>query len=191
MTDELKNVVAKIQPGPITDTILIERPLACLWPELKGGDEGGMEGYKLNGRMENLRWQPPKLSFTIERHGSAARGSTRAELQEWTVDLDQMTANYVPSGGRQCRPRNRPLHVTPEVEETVRLIIQGQKDPRLRWDGGDKVKVLVQKIYPKEMGVPEQTLRGRRKRFKEALVAKLQAEGWCQISPYTVQKDHK
>jgi hypothetical protein len=48
-------------------------------------------------RAEELSWNPPILSFTIERHGATARGSSRAELHEWTVNLHEGTAHWAAS----------------------------------------------------------------------------------------------
>jgi len=46
-----------------------------------------MTADKLLGRMEEVLWSPPDLTFSIERHGAAALGSSRAELQEWMIDV--------------------------------------------------------------------------------------------------------
>jgi hypothetical protein len=62
----------------------LDRLLAASWDEFTG-DAGGMEGDKLLGRIEDVTWQPPKFTFTIERHGGTLMGSTRAELQDWEV----------------------------------------------------------------------------------------------------------
>jgi hypothetical protein len=62
-----------IQPGPISNTGELERLLAACWDELTG-DDGGMEAYKLLNRMEDVAWNPPLLTFVIERHGGTARG---------------------------------------------------------------------------------------------------------------------
>jgi len=70
--------------------------LAACWHEFGGGDSERMHAGKV-GRMETVRWDPPVLSFRIERHGAMGAGSTRAGLQEWRVDLDRKTA--------QCKRR--------------------------------------------------------------------------------------
>jgi hypothetical protein len=41
--------------------------LAACWQEFNG-DDGGMSGDKLLGRMEEVIWEPPTLSLTVERH---------------------------------------------------------------------------------------------------------------------------
>jgi hypothetical protein len=42
-----------------------------------------MTGQKLLGRMEEVVWEPPILSFTVERHGGTVQGSSRAS-PGWT-----------------------------------------------------------------------------------------------------------
>jgi hypothetical protein len=39
----------------------------------KGADETSMEAWKIR-RAEDLSWNPPHLSFTIERHGPTVHG---------------------------------------------------------------------------------------------------------------------
>lgn len=65
----LKNHLAESGSGPISDSTELGRLLAASWHEFAGSNEGGMEGYKLLGRMENVVWNPPVLKFVVERHG--------------------------------------------------------------------------------------------------------------------------
>ena len=58
-------------------------------------------------RMETPEWKPPLLEFWIERHGSCVMGSTRAELQKWSKDLDQLTASITGSRRRQLKSAAR------------------------------------------------------------------------------------
>jgi hypothetical protein len=59
--------------------------------------------------MEDVAWQPPKLSFAVERHGGMVMGSTRADVQHWEVDLEKRTTSLAKAGRRQvsfpCRPQ--------------------------------------------------------------------------------------
>jgi hypothetical protein len=98
---ELENV----PPGPIQgqDKNNVIALLAKCWQDLRGADETSMEGWKLN-RAEKLSWDPPILSFTIERHGQTLDGSGRADLHHWEVDLHQGTADCMPAGHRQLTP---------------------------------------------------------------------------------------
>ena len=65
--------------------------LANCWHELKGAGETAMQARKLD-RAEDVSWNPPVLSFTIERHGATVLGSSRAELHRWSVNMHQRTA---------------------------------------------------------------------------------------------------
>ena len=71
-----------------------------------------MEPYKLN-RMEKAEWQPPILSFVVERHGGTALGSTRADLQHWTVNVETKEANCHIAGHRQLEPMQPRMDVKP------------------------------------------------------------------------------
>jgi hypothetical protein len=103
--------LAIVVPGEVADTTELERLLAASWHKFSG-DDGGMSGQKLLGRMENVAWAPPKLTFTIERHGGTVRGSTRAELQHWEVNADQQTAAIEKRGQTPCRTRpGRTLYI--------------------------------------------------------------------------------
>jgi hypothetical protein len=75
--DDLKKYLQGVQPGTIDNATDLEMLLAWGWHELKG-DDGGMVGHKLIGRMEDVTWDPPIIYFTIERHGATALRSTRA-----------------------------------------------------------------------------------------------------------------
>jgi hypothetical protein len=174
---ELQRVMSTTQPGDIADTTRIEELLASCWNELQGGD-GGMAGFKRNGRVEDVKWNPPILGFTIERHGGTVMGSGYAELQSWIVDLESGTATL--ENDRRKRwlggPRNSPLKVGPLAAEIAELIKGGKQDPRLKWKSPDEVRVLIGEVIPDDC--PNQTLVGRRMRFKRALQESLRENGW-------------
>jgi hypothetical protein len=182
--DRLRAYLATMQPGKITDTTDLERLLAVCWGEFSG-HHGGMEGSRLLGRIEDVTWQPPVLTFSVERHGRTVAGSSKADLQGWTVNVEQNTVFCEPLGCRQVRPLKARLKVEPLAEEIVRLIVAKQQDDRLQWHEDDSVKVLVGKIIPADSAA-KQTLAGRRKRFQKALLERLGAEGWgLSVYPYT------
>jgi hypothetical protein len=89
--NSLVTYLATIPPGPVPDLGDLERLLTDCWHEFTG-DDGGMAGQKLLGRMEEVVWEPPILTFKIERHGGTVLGSSRATPQEWRLDLDKKTA---------------------------------------------------------------------------------------------------
>jgi hypothetical protein len=163
----LRAHLGTVPPGPIPDPGDLERHLAACWQEFRG-DNGGMTGQKLLGRMEEVVWEPPVLSFTVERHGGTVQGSSRATLQEWRLDLDTKTAWCEERRFRQVRGRQPRLDVRALAEEVTSLIVRHQEDGRLRWYEDGRVRVLVGKVFPDASAVAR-TLAGRRKRFREAL----------------------
>ena len=82
---------------PMSDQEELVRLLAQVWPSLAGASDEAMAGWKLD-RMEDVSWEPPLLSFRIERHGGTRLGSTRASMQIWTIDLDAGTATCKVAG---------------------------------------------------------------------------------------------
>jgi hypothetical protein len=87
----LKKHLCALAPGEIAEIGRVTALLANCWHEFAGAESQRMHAGKL-GRMEDVSWVPPVLSFRIERHGAMGVGSTRAELQNWRVDLDRKTA---------------------------------------------------------------------------------------------------
>ena len=136
----------------------------------------GMNADKLH-RIELLTWDPPRLSFLIERHGGTVKGSTRAERYEWQIDVVEMTASCSAVGHRQLHPMPPRLDVTPLAREVAAMICSGQPDPRLKWLKDDEVCFLIGKIYPAGTAA-EQTMAGRRKRFWAALDDEMHRQGW-------------
>jgi hypothetical protein len=78
--DQLRRHCTAILQGPVAEVAATERLLATCWDDLVG-DDGGTDGYKLLNRTEDLAWEPPTLSFCIERHGDTVMGSSRAERE--------------------------------------------------------------------------------------------------------------
>jgi hypothetical protein len=177
--DALCDLLAITPPGPIPDTGDLEPLLSACWHEFRGGD-GGMTGQKLLGRMEEVVWEPPILTFKIERHGGTVLGSSRASLQEWRLDLDKQTAWCEERRFRQVRGRQPRLDVRALAEEVASLVLGHQKNGRLKWYEDGRVRVLVGKVLPGGSAVA-QTLAGRQKRFREALRDRLAAEGWQEV----------
>jgi hypothetical protein len=136
-------------------------------------------------RMEAVRWEPPILSFTIERHGAMALGSTRAELQRWRVDLDLIRATCIKERSyRQLVPRAERVKAEPVATEIAEAINAGRADQRLSWGRDGTVRVVLTKVFPYGSGCME-TIAGRRKRFRTALTEPLtellKENGWREI----------
>jgi hypothetical protein len=84
--------------------------------------------------MEDVRWDPPVLSFTVERQGAMSMGSTRAELQHWLVDIDRRTARCERKRSyRQALPRAEAVKTEPIARELANIIVAEGSDPRLKW----------------------------------------------------------
>jgi hypothetical protein len=142
--DELRHYLRRVAPGAITDKRRIEEVLAPAWADLKGSTgEFGMEGRKLFGRMEDVEWNPPVLTFRIERHGGTVAGSTRAELQTWNVNADAGTADGGQSGFRQLYPQDARLDVNPLVDQVAALIKDHRTHDWLKWVSDVRVRVLL------------------------------------------------
>ncbi|MFC5583269.1 hypothetical protein [Rhodanobacter terrae] len=167
----------------------IESLLACCWDQLVGGSDGGMKAEKLSGRIENMTWSPPQLTFEIERHGGVVLGSKRAEMQKWAVDVEHGTATCTEGRARQLYPNTPKLNVVPIAEDIAGLISNGTLDPRIRWIGANLVKVEIGKIIP--MNSPKDTVRGRRDRLKVQLAHNLSLIGWYprpSSAPWTFER---
>jgi hypothetical protein len=172
----LRRFLAAAGPGHIKDADALIELLAAVWPSLVGADDEAMASRKL-GRMEDPEWRPPLLTFSIERHGAVVLGGTRADLQQWTVNLDTLTASVEGAGRRQLRSLAPRLNVAPIVAETVELVAAGLEDDRLGWSPDRQtVRVRIGKIIPAD-GF-QQTVAGRRKRFRDKLTAAMAASGW-------------
>ena len=178
MTDPIHGL-REVLAVPTPPDRAIEAHLAQAWDAL-AGDDGGMVSRKLHGRMEAVVWNPPMLTFQIERHGATVLGSSRAEVQEWTVDLEQRTKSVVVVGRRQFQPTQRRMNVMPLAEELANAIQGGRQDPRLKWEGFGQVRLLMNNVLPAGSAVKD-TLAGRRKRLREAVAALLAPAGWRMV----------
>jgi hypothetical protein len=177
---ELVSFLTGLPPGDVSDTKALEAILARCWHCLTGGEIGGMAGDTLVGRMEQVSWQPPVLSFVIERHGAPALGSTRAELQYWEVDLEKQIAMLTGTCLRQTRPPQRSIRraqMESLAEQIASLLEDRMDDDRVKWNADGTVHVLVSRVFPRHSAV-KATLEGRRHRFAEILETVLATRGW-------------
>jgi hypothetical protein len=175
---------------PIQDRVQLLGFLESAWSELEGGSLWAMEGRKLN-RIKEPSWNPPVLSFKIERHGAiVVGGSSYAELQTWTVDVEEATADAQVSGHRQVRLAAPRLDVKPIVAKVVSLADAGADDPFLKWSADrTRVTVMIGRVIPATR--PRQTFEGRRKRFRAALREAMEGSGWNEVagtSPNTYER---
>lgn len=176
--ESLRALLATLSPGPVPSSVPLDSVLASCWSELAGGDSHGMTADKLLGRMEDAIWDPPAVRFWLARHGAiVAGGSTRADKQHWTIDVDLRRATVEEHGFVQVHPSQPPLNLSPIVSELTALILSDTPDPRLQWDGPQRVRVLIGRILPEHSAV-RRTLAGRRKRLITELQARLAPSGW-------------
>ncbi|MGD0075810.1 MAG: hypothetical protein ABSD31_15930 [Candidatus Binataceae bacterium] len=179
---QLKEHLTALPPGEVAAHGALIARLAGCWHQLDGGDAEGMKTSKL-ARMEDVRWEAPILSFQLERHGSLARGSTRAELQFWSVDLDSNRASCEKGRSyRQLLPRAEQVKVEPIASEIAEAITAGRDDHRLKWASDGTVRVVLTKVFPYNSGYM-QTIAGRLKRLRETLTRLLAERGWRKIRP--------
>jgi len=178
---ELLEKLKTIPKGPIKQVAEIESLIAECWNEFLSDDAGGMKPEKTVGRTENLFWNPPILSFIIERHGSiVVGGSTRAEKQKWGLNFDDCTANLSIVGYRQTKPKQKKLDVKLIAEDTAKLIVNKEKHERLRWSEDGSVYIQIGKIIPEDSSF-KQTVVNRRKRFRKELDEILEKKGWQKL----------
>ena len=182
----LIQVLGQTSPGALTKDVCdkVVPLLRECWQDFRGWDETSMQPWKLD-RAEELHWNPPLLSFTIERHGAIVLGSTRAELQRWKLNLTTRTAQGLPQGYRQLRPVSPKLDVKSIAADVCEAVRQGSKSNSdlvrkgvVVWKGDDEVWIYHGKLIS---GGFKQTVGGRRKRFREELTNMMEPLGWKQL----------
>lgn len=180
---ELREYLARVSPGRVGDDDgELESLLCACWRQLEGGGAEGTTAEKLVGRVEDLEWDPPLLRFRIERHGRTVRGSSRADVHAWSVDVDAGTASCASGGWRQLKPAAARLDVVPLAREVAELVSRGAEDELLPWRGPDDVEVRVGLLVPTE-SVAKKAVEGRRKRLKLALDEALRPDRWRRAGP--------
>ena len=185
--EELRRLLRTLASGPVRSRDEVSALLAAAWGCFPGSAETSMEPWKVQ-RAENLRWEPPVLSFEIERHGGTVCGSTRAEIQRWEVNLETLRACYYSAGRRQLHPADKSLDTKRLASEVADQIGRCGKVKYLQWLSESRVRVLVGVLIP---ATNRQTTAGRRKRFATQLQELLQACGWRRAlgtAPHTYKK---
>lgn len=128
----LRDALRSVKPGPV-DSARAGRVLsarAACWHLADGGDEEAMGARKVK-RAESVQWAPPLLSFIMERHGGTVRGSTRASVQRWTLNVDTGAATVETVGRRQLRPMAKRLSVVGIADDIAKHVLAQGDHPAL------------------------------------------------------------
>jgi len=149
--------------------------LYSIWDHLSGSSEVGMTSTKLPGRLENISWNNPILSFDIERHGATVLGSSRGEVQTWQVDLEAMIANVVATKSRQLHKMDTRLDIHPIAEKIANAIIFQQHIELIEWLSGEKVRIRTSAAIP---ATNKETTAARRKRLISEVEIRVASAGW-------------
>ena len=159
--DQIKDILSALPAGKISDTDALESLLEAEWDNLQGSDAGGMQANKLNGRIEDLSWEPPCITFSIKRHGATVKGSTRGEVQDWEIDTSSWKATYS-ERYYQVYASQKPFDAKPLAENIANMIIHGQQSSSLKRYPDGRVKVLIGTIIPEGLLEADKTVAGRR-----------------------------
>jgi hypothetical protein len=178
---DLINYLQSLPPGKIDvqDEQNILPLLAECWDEIPGSNATNMHVSKLH-RIYDLEWNPPVLTFYIERHASFCKGGSRAEIIVWSIDIEKKEAFCGQNGYRQMEPRQPPLNIKPIAKEIFNLIIKQKKDERLKWDKDGCVRLDIDKIIPSKDQY-KATINPRRKRFRAELESLLSSKNWYRV----------
>jgi hypothetical protein len=156
--------------------------LSECWHDFEGSSEASMREWKLD-RDEDFFWNPPVLSFTIERHGATVLGSSRADIQRWKLNLTTRDAQCSKESYRQIHPASPKLDVKPIASRVCETIREGSgsnsdlvQNGVVVWKGDDEVWVYHGKLI-RDDGY-QQTVAGRRKRFRDELTNIMKPLGW-------------
>ncbi len=179
MTDDLMAFLRRLPTGQVPNDRLsaLKDLVESWWDDFDGADYGGMEPYKLRNRIEKAEWNPPVLTFTIARHGAMAFGSSRATLQHWSLNLDDMTADCEETGYRQLKKPNPPLKIEPIAAEIIGAILGHKEHTHLDWLKNGGVRVRTTELLGGQ-AIPKQTMDKRRKNLREGLSSLLEPHGW-------------
>ncbi len=178
----LQEFLDGLPAGPLRHEIrarLLDALIPC-WDFFTGSDVERMAVRKLD-RMEEPTWNPPVLTFIIERHGGTVLGSVYGDLQEWRVNMETRVAECETVRRRQLHPKQAAVNVESIADDLTRLILTGAEDERLRRLRDGRVQVLTGVVFPPG---PRQTFEGRRKRLQAALEKRLAAHGWERRGSY-------
>jgi hypothetical protein len=158
----------------------LSKLLARSWESFDGSSESSMAAHKIGGRAHGFKWKSPILTFEIDRHGRTVSGSTRADRQEWTIDLEKRTARPRKIGYSQLTRRASAFKAEPVVHLFVDVIYRRLATPpgwNLTWISDDEVRVVVRSLLPDPYGF-QRTIEGQAKRLRQGLINAMAAKSW-------------
>ena len=191
MTIALQNLnqhLTSLPAGPISDEEAVRFLLYKAWDDLNIKSHSGFYKEKHIDRTVNLAWDPPSLTFIIERHGGFVQGSSRAEIQSWVVDVQSFCAEHTVSSAKQMRPASPRINMAQIVARLIAAISEETEDPwiKLLHEDRSQFKLNIAQIIP-DQG-PTKTVGARRKRLNRDLERELSAAGWRQEKPNHYKK---
>ena len=180
--DDLVRFLNGLSDGDFNEQVAsrLSKLLTFCWESFDGSSETSMAAHKIDGRARGFKWKSPILTFEIERHGGTVIGSTRADRQEWTIDVEKRTARPAMIGYRQLTPRASAFKTEPVVEHFVDVVSQRLTTPpgwNLTWISDDEIRVVVRSLLPDPSGF-QKTMEGRTKRLRERLISAMAAKDW-------------
>lgn len=177
MMKPLRDLLSTIPPGDMSDgdCLRIVAELSQCWDSIPGSDVESTTADKLR-RIEDVYWNPPILSFALERHGGTVLGSSRASLHRWEVDIEQPQARIVKTSVRQLSPKAEVMDIEKKANVIATLILNGVDDPRIAWlEDRQRVQVNIGEVIQQ---TNPQTTQGRRKRFRVILASLMSKANW-------------
>ena len=148
--------------------------LTDCWDQFSGAEETKMRPDKLS-RMEQPTWSPPFIEFSVERHGQIVLDSTRATVQTWSLDIQNLTASIGGEKRRQLYPMDSRLNVVPIAESLAKAIIDKKPDERLKVMEDGRIRLDIKKIIPL---TNKETTANRRRRLRRHLESLIEPHGW-------------
>ncbi len=174
----LKKHLAGLPQGEVATSRTLISLLAGCWHDIGGAPRQGMKAPTL-AEISSLQWEPPLLSYTIQRKMPA--GSQHTALQAWSLDLNHNRATCVKSWiDRQVPERPGQMNAESVAGELAEAIFGRNNDRRLRWGRDATVRVLMAKVFSYGSG-SMQSVAGRRKRLREELTRLLTDRGWHEL----------
>jgi len=190
---ELRNFLASLPPGSIAAPSHLERILASSCHDFEYSNQENMKAGELKNReIEEVEWEPPILSFTIERYRVTLLGSATSERHRWEVNVVTKEAFCNKTGSGRTNPNQPPINVEPIVEEVVRLIKNHQKTEWLKWQDDGSVHVVMGKVFPVSTNLNKHLSR-QRERFRAKVAESLTTAGWMKIKTnhYAPSQSHE